>query len=209
MPFTKLEDETMERKDLTLGEKVLFSIVVRMQGKKEEAYPSQQTLADRLSCSITTVKSIIASLESKGMMSKRRVGFNRTNRYSTNSRIPAHGQPESDPHIAGIRLSMSRNPTIHEETIVIDPPTRPADAGVGGSWLTGWTEFFRDDAEYDWADWKDANAVASLESFLALGLATKDETNDELAKVWDEYRKGDIKSIPAVLLFRLKEKYGR
>lgn len=211
MPFYKLEYETMKRTDLTLEEKVLLAVLDHMQGDKADAWPSQKKLGQLLSCSVSTVARIANALETKGEIKKTRVGFNRTNRYSMDTSNRPHGPVKLEGHTSQIDVSMPSNRPIHEEIYVIDPPTRPASAGVGGSWMVGWTEFFREDAEYDWADWKDARPVADLEAFLALGHATKDETNEELGKVWDEYKKknGDIKSIPAVLLFRLKEKYGR
>lgn len=62
-------------------EKCVFSILVAFQMKKDKCWPSQETIAHKVPCSISTVKKTLGSLIAKGWVAKTHEKGKKSNVY--------------------------------------------------------------------------------------------------------------------------------
>ncbi len=65
-----LENELLDRQDLTIYEKMIYIVIARYVGKEDKAFPSVPTIAKKGSMSERQVQNIIKSLVKKGLIKK-------------------------------------------------------------------------------------------------------------------------------------------
>jgi len=73
-----LENDLLDREDLTIYEKMIYIVIARYVDKEDKAFPSVPTIAKKGSMSERQVQMIINSLVKKGLMKKE----SRINRYN-------------------------------------------------------------------------------------------------------------------------------
>jgi DNA-binding MarR family transcriptional regulator len=73
-----LENDLLDREDLTIYEKMLYIVIARYVDKEDKAFPSVPTIAEKGSMSERQVQMIINSLVKKGLIKKE----SRINKYN-------------------------------------------------------------------------------------------------------------------------------
>jgi len=73
-----LENDLLDREDLTIYEKMIYIVIARYVDKEDRAFPSVPTIAKKGSMSERQVQTIINSLVKKGLIKKE----SRVNRYN-------------------------------------------------------------------------------------------------------------------------------
>jgi len=80
---------------LTINERFILGMFKTLRGKKRnELFASQKYIATELGCSTRTIGRIIASLEKKGLLRKKKRGLGRTNLYKVADIIEPGDQPD-------------------------------------------------------------------------------------------------------------------
>ena len=65
-----LENDLLDREDLTIYEKMIYIVIARYVDKEDKAFPSVPTIAKQGSMSERQVQTIINSLVKKGLLKK-------------------------------------------------------------------------------------------------------------------------------------------
>jgi len=86
--FTQVPNEVLADKSLSAQAKLLYSLLLSHAWEKNEAFPGQKSLGERMGCSTKTVRKYIRELEAAGYLKKKRRGLNHTNLYTLNKWIP-------------------------------------------------------------------------------------------------------------------------
>ena len=73
-----LENDLLDREDLTIYEKMLYVVIARYVDKEDKAFPSVPTIAEKGSMSERQVQMIVNSLVKKGLIKKE----SRINKYN-------------------------------------------------------------------------------------------------------------------------------
>ena len=73
-----LENDLLDREDLTIYEKMLYVVIARYVDKEDKAFPSVPTVAEKGSMSERQVQMIVNSLVKKGLIKKE----SRINKYN-------------------------------------------------------------------------------------------------------------------------------
>jgi len=79
-----LENDLLDREDLTIYEKMIYIVVARYVDKENKAFPSIPTIAKKGSMSVRQVQVIINSLINKGLI-KRESRINKNNKSKTSN----------------------------------------------------------------------------------------------------------------------------
>ena len=79
-----LENDLLDREDLTIYEKMIYIVVARYVDKENKAFPSIPTIAKKGSMSVRQVQAIINSLINKGLI-KRESRINKNNKSKTSN----------------------------------------------------------------------------------------------------------------------------
>ena len=79
-----LENDLLDREDLTIYEKMIYIVVARYVDKENKAFPSISTIAKKGSMSVRQVQVIINSLINKGLI-KRESRINKNNKSKTSN----------------------------------------------------------------------------------------------------------------------------
>ena len=73
-----LENDLLDKQDLTIYEKMIYIVIARYVDKEDKAFPSVPTIAKKGSMSERQVQTIINSLVKKGLIKKE----SRINKYN-------------------------------------------------------------------------------------------------------------------------------
>ena len=79
-----LENDLLDREDLTIYEKMIYIVVARYVDKENKAFPSIPTIAKKGSMSVRQVQMIVNSLIKKGLI-KRELRINKNNKSKTSN----------------------------------------------------------------------------------------------------------------------------
>jgi len=79
-----LENDLLDRQDLTIYEKMIYIVIARYVDKEDKAFPSVPTIAKKGSMSERQVQTIISSLVKKGLI-KREPRINKYNKSKTSN----------------------------------------------------------------------------------------------------------------------------
>ena len=79
-----LENDLLDREDLTIYEKMIYIVIARYVDKEDKAFPSVPTIAKKGSMSERQVQTIISSLVKKGLL-KKESRINKENKSKTSN----------------------------------------------------------------------------------------------------------------------------
>ena len=79
-----LENDLLDREDLTIYEKMIYIVIARYVDKEDKAFPSVPTIAKKGSMSERQVQTIINSLVKKGLI-KKESRINKDNKSKTSN----------------------------------------------------------------------------------------------------------------------------
>ena len=114
---------------LSLGAKVMYALLCNYASEKDHCWPSQKTLAERLACSVSSIKNYLAELVRENLITVRRERYRSSVYYlvqpeALRTRVKSAvrqpesdgGQPKSD-HLNTLNKQQERNtpPSPHED----------------------------------------------------------------------------------------------
>lgn len=82
--FTQVPNHILKSKDLSVGAKLTYAMLLSYAWHNEYCFPGQDTLAEDIGVSRRSVVSFIKELQSFGLIDVKRSGFNRPNIYTLN-----------------------------------------------------------------------------------------------------------------------------
>ena len=85
--FTQVPNFILEKKDLTIGAKMTYSMLLRYAREKDSCFPGQKTLADQSGMGERSINRHVQELEEKGFISINRRGLGKPNIYSLHVRV--------------------------------------------------------------------------------------------------------------------------
>lgn len=223
MSFTIIPDWLSEEKELGLNEKLVYAILLRFQGKNDQAWPSRETVAKRAMLSVRSTERSIAKLLTLNWIEKTRYGRGKTNRYRCLRVSPANlashpiiTRPVGDSEPANLAslnaLSPAQLATLSSGSGEKENTSSSYEGGEEEVFLEK-TEptladrlktILQEDEEYVWRYGVDDKAIAGIAQ---LTQVTREDVNEMLDEVWVAYKAKKIDSIPGILLYRLKAKY--
>jgi len=85
--YTRLINAIIRSKDLSFGEKIVFSVLLSHAFDFEQCHIKHRTLAEECGCSVSTIKRYLKILRNKGALRWKKAGFGRCNQYFINPTI--------------------------------------------------------------------------------------------------------------------------
>ena len=110
-----LENDLLDRQDLTIYEKMIYIVIARYVDKEDKAFPSDPTIAKKGSMSERQVQTIINSLVKKGLI-KKESRINKDNKSKTSNLYTL--------------LSVKRNQSIKIKDGVVHDMHHPGEHGA-------------------------------------------------------------------------------
>ena len=130
---------------LSLGAKVMYALLCNYASEKDHCWPSQKTLAERLACSVSSIKNYLAELVRENLITVRRERYRSSVYYlvqpeALRTRVKSAvrqpesdgGQPKSD-HLNTLNKQQERNtplPPMRTERKASQTPCAPSARGV-------------------------------------------------------------------------------
>ena len=130
---------------LSLGAKVMYALLCNYASEKDHCWPSQKTLAERLACSVSSIKNYLAELVRENLITVRRERYRSSVYYlvqpeALRTRVKSAvrqpesdgGQPKSD-HLNTLNKQQERNtplPPMRTERKASQTPCAPSAGGV-------------------------------------------------------------------------------
>lgn len=85
--FTQVPNFILEKKDLTVGAKMTYSMLLKYAREKDSCFPGQKTIAEKSGMGERSINRYISELQEKGFISINRRGLGKPNVYSLHIRI--------------------------------------------------------------------------------------------------------------------------
>lgn len=85
--FTQVPNFILEKKGLTVGAKLTYSMLLRYAREKDSCFPGQKTIADQSGMGERSINRHIQELQDKGFISINRRGLGKPNVYSLHIRV--------------------------------------------------------------------------------------------------------------------------
>jgi len=80
--FTQVPNYILRSNELTVGAKIVYSVLLSYAWHKDSCYPGQEKLAQHIGVSDRSVRTYLKELESKKMLSIVQKGLGKTNEYT-------------------------------------------------------------------------------------------------------------------------------
>jgi len=87
MGFTQVPNFILEKKNLTVGAKMTYSMLLRYAREKDSCFPGQKTIAEMSGMGERSINRYIGELQEKGFISINRRGLGKPNIYSLHIRV--------------------------------------------------------------------------------------------------------------------------
>lgn len=85
--FTIIPNELLNSSQLTIMERYLYCVLLKLCGNKDYCFPSQKTIATTMGKSPRYVWTLLDKLEKKGFIKRTRRGWNRSNTYEVAKKL--------------------------------------------------------------------------------------------------------------------------
>ena len=79
--YTKIPNQLLEASQLSIPARLLYCILLKYSGSKDNCFPSQKTLGTDIGLSDRHVRSLLIELKDCGLIKPTRRGWNRSNTY--------------------------------------------------------------------------------------------------------------------------------
>ena len=85
--FTQVPNYILRSKDLSVGAKLAYAMLLSYAWQNDYCFPGQETLADDIGVSRRSVITFIKELQAGGFVTVKRQGLNRPNLYTMHARV--------------------------------------------------------------------------------------------------------------------------
>ncbi len=90
--FTQVPNFILEHKDLSVGGKLYYAMLLKYAREKDECFPGQQKLAEDMGASERSVRSYQKELEDAGYLKVTHRGLGKTSHYQIDIRVERKGK---------------------------------------------------------------------------------------------------------------------
>lgn len=90
--FTQVPNFILEHKDLSVGGKIYYAMLLKYAREKDECFPGQQKLAEDIGASERSVRSYQKELEEAGFLRVVHRGLGKTSLYQIDLRVERKGK---------------------------------------------------------------------------------------------------------------------
>lgn len=86
--FTQVPNHILKSKDISVGAKLTYAMLLSYAWYNQSCFPGQETLADDMGVSLRSVTTFTKELQTSGLISVKRTGFNKPNLYTLHVTVP-------------------------------------------------------------------------------------------------------------------------